>query len=257
MRFACRETINISDFKNQFNKNDKITLVKKLKRNTFKYCINGIMKVRLYETDILIYNHQNNSIILDNGGFDTNITKDRLNDLLTNMFFNYTDSDKIRKSKYTPNIFSEKNKWFYQDVSGKIYRYFNGIEINRVSSKPINIDKKAPNFKLIDKKNKIINKLIKDYCKAINDIDVLPDDTSGDCIDCSMGLNNNDITGKHHLFLHLKEIYIMKSLIIKALIGNCGKPFLVYEIYKNSKGNRDLIVRHVRTYLKTRLIKAV
>jgi len=237
MKYDLRDTMTLDDFKNHFDDPSKITEVKRINRNTFKYCIDGKVKVRLCETDIMIY--EKKSIILNTSGFRTFLTKNRLNE---------------RLSGY---IYQDKSNWYYKDIYGTITRFFDGIKIDKISNQVMN-GKSAPDFKKIDKKidkkNEKTLKHIKAYCEKINKLKTLPDDSSGDCFYCQheqMGKQDTD-----HLIMHLKEKYIMKSLLLNALKEkgyNC--PSFIYNISKDNKADRKQIIRSVKDYFKNHLIK--
>jgi len=59
-----------------------------------------------------------------------------------------------------------------------------------------------------------------------------------------------------HLLLHLKEKYIMKSLIIIALkYKDYLYPDCIYEYELNNKNNRKQIIISLKKYFKDKLIK--
>ena len=227
MKFDFRKTITINDFKSNFNNDDKISNIKRIARNTFEYIINGEKRIRLCETDIIIF--KNSHYILNNGGFDSRLTIDRINQNIPHSY-----------------IYINKGIWYYQDI-----RFFNGIKIQNKTGKILN-KSKAPKVKNNDKKRKKILKQIKAYTDKINKMKTLPDDSSGDCFYCQMDFSNN----KDHLLSHLKERYVMKSLIFRALIKKGYQcPHLNYNMEKNEINKRDLIIKAVRDYFKYNLLK--
>jgi len=227
MKFNFRETITINDFKSNFSNDDKISNIKRIARNTFEYIINGEKRIRLCETDIIIF--KNSHYILNNGGFDSRLTIDRINQNIPHSY-----------------IYVNKGIWYYRDI-----RFFNGIKIQNKTGKILN-KSKAPKVKNNDKKRKKILKQIKTYTDKINKMKTLPDDSSGDCFYCQMDFLNN----KDHLLSHLKERYVMKSLIFRALIEKGYRyPHLNYNMEKNEINERDLIIKAVKDYFKYNLLK--
>lgn len=237
MKFNYRETLTINDFKNQFNSNDKIEKIKKIARNTFEYIINGEKRIRFYETDIVIF--KSYYLILNNDGFNAKITMSKINDILSNSY-----------------IYIKKGIWYYTKYNENMrdntigdIRFFDGIKIHLKSGKVLN-KSKAPKIKNSDKKRKRILKQIKAYTDKINKMKNLPSNHLGDCFFCQM----DSFKGKDHLLVHLKGKYIMKSLIYRALIKEgYDHPDIIYNIEKDKKDNRGLIVRAVKNYFKYNL----
>ena len=226
-----REDINKKDFINQFN--TPIEIIEKLGKGTFKYIINDTTKIRLYETDIIIF--KNNSVILNTGGFYTNLTRNRINDNIP-----------------IGVVFQKNNIWYFScnRYDNKEGRFFDGMEIDNSTGNILNKDK-APKFFDIDKYNKKINKMIKAYCIEINKKD-LPLDSSGDCLYCQFNKCSKD---NEHLLLHLKEKYVMKSLILTALQEKGYRfPIFVYRAYQTDR-NKSAITRAVTQYFRERLLK--
>jgi hypothetical protein len=225
--------ITLNKFKNKFDKNGIIKDIKRIAHNTFDYLHNGIRKIRYTDTDIIIFNK--NYIILNTGGFYTNTTKNRINEFLNHGY-----------------IYQNKGIWYYRQHTEEI-RFFNGIKIDINTGKVLNKNK-TPKTKKLDNYNKRINKLINAYCNKINKIESLPNNISGDCLYCQsneLSQYNND-----HLLSHLKEKYIMKSLILRALEHkkyNC--PNFIYKIGSNNKNDRNQIINALKKYFRNNLIK--
>lgn len=223
-----REDINKRDFPKMVDV--PIEIVEKLDKGTYKYIIDDIMKIRLYETDIVIFD--NNTTILNSGGFRTNLTKNKMNDALSIGY-----------------IHQSKNNWYYScnDIEK---RFFDGMQIDDWTGKIINKDK-STKFNDFDKHNKKINKMIKAYYNKINKKN-LPSDSSGDCLFCQLMKSSKD---NDHLLMHLKEKYVMKSLILTALSEKGYQyPMTVYTAYKTDK-NKSAITRAVTQYFRNKLLK--
>ena len=209
-----REDIRKKDFPKQFDK--PIEIIGKLGKGTFKYIIDGITKIRLYETDIVEY--KNNSIILNTGKFRTFLTKNRMKDALPIGYI------------------SQKNNVWYYNCTNTSTRFFDGIEIDLYTGNILN-GNESP------------------QCDKINKND-LPKNVNRDCFCCFMNDDCQIInTSKDHLFSHLNERYIMKSLIINAL-HETGyfNPQAIYSLYGTAK-NKSAITRAVTKYFRKRLLK--
>lgn len=236
MTTPFRNTMKLTDFTSQFE--NKIDNFQRIARNTFRYTIGKVTKIRLYETDIIIYT--GDSIILNSGGFYNNLTKNRINEAL-----------------YHGHIYQKTGIWYYEkyctDYNEGSTRFFDGIEISDTTGEVMNPGA-APKFIDIDKENKKINKLIAEYCKAIDKLDKLPDDYMGDCFYCQFDFNNK-IDHTEHLLSHLEEKYIMKSLILTALRNKgYNNPSFIYEMDKTSK-KKTSVTSAVRQYFRKHLIK--
>jgi len=234
------ESMTIKEFKNQFDNNDKIENISKIAHNTFDYSINNQRKIRYTNTDIVLFNK--NYIILNTGGFYTNTTRNRLNNFLNH-----------------GHVYQSKNIWYYEQYQTKEnedteeIRFFDGIKIDINTGNILNKDK-APKTYKIDKYNERLNKLIINYCDKVNKLKVLPDNSLDDCLYCSMF--NNDHNFNEHLLLHLKEKYIMYSLIINALkYKGYNHPDFIYKMDKSKKDNRRQIINALKKYFRDKLIK--
>lgn len=238
-----RKRISISEFKNQFNNtNDDIKCIKRIFHNVFEYVHNGIKKVRYCETDIIIYNK--NSITLNTSGFYTTYTKKYINELLAEFYY------KKPTCKNIPYIYQEKHIWYYQNKYDEVIRFFDMMKIDNNTSRVINTSS-APRYKGLDNKNKRIMKLIKAYCDKVNNMKKLPDNADGDCFFCKSLF----IEDKEHLILHLKEKYVMKTLIFKALHENLYRAHIIYLLESEKKGERHFIIRALKKYFTNHLIK--
>lgn len=226
--------ITLEQFKNQFSNTDSITNIHRVNGSTIGYIQDGIHKVRLYETDIYI--DKGNYIILNTGGWQTIITKTRINDLLPIGY-----------------IYQKAGVWYYDNNNGSIVRYFDWIEIDKRTGAVLNTQD-APNHNKIDKYNAKILKMIDRYCAKINNLQDLPDDSSGDCLYCHWG--DNPPQDSSHLIMHLKELYIQKSLILNALhFRGYKNPVLIYMLEQEKKNDRPFVLRAVKRYLKAKILQ--
>lgn len=140
MTTQFRKEINYKDFRAQFK--ESTGYLKRIAHNTFKYNFNGICKIRLCETDIVIF--ENDYLILNTGGFYSNLTKDRINNILADEFrLNFDDPE----NWLHPFIYQNKNIWYYRDKLGENNRFFDGIKVNVKTSKVINKNESPSNAK--------------------------------------------------------------------------------------------------------------
>lgn len=205
----------------------------KVANNTYKVVYsNGDIAYRLHTTDVVTITK--NSVILNSGGWKTNTTKDRIHQ--------YAYQYGIRLSQI-------KGLWFVTTTAG-VFDYFDGIEISISNGKP----KKEIHVNL--KKVDAIKKQITNYCKLITE-DNLPTPSGGDCWDCSFstkeGVALGDTKNSDHLISHMKEKYVVGSLLINAMreAGYRDEQIAVHYGMKWA----DAFRRAVRKYLIKRLIK--
>ena len=210
---------------------------RKLENNTYLVRHEDSLAVRLHETDVVTY-LPNGKVILNSGGWKTVTTKDRLN-------------------KYSPvRIYQEKSIWFYNDSQTDPIQwqpinrkpYFDGITFkDGVCINPMKTDP--------TKKTRALLKSINEYCKGINNLDVLPLPNGGDCWLCSMFESSGKArSDNEHILSHLKERYIHGSLILNALKWRGYKePRFIWQLENERKGHRTSTVHAVRAYLKRQL----
>lgn len=233
----AHDYIKLDEFKNSFNPTDTLEEIERIAHNTFDYLVNNERRVRYTDTDIIIFN--GNCIELFTGGFYTVTTKERLNRYLRHGF-----------------IYQNKHVWYYkkyQDKDTESVRFFEGIKIDKNTGNILN-QNKAPKTKRIDKYNKMIERLIKNYCDKVNKLKTLPDNSNGDCFFCSL-FNDNSNDNEHSLS-HLKEKYVMFSLIMNALkYKGYNFPDFIYKIAYDKKDDRKSITDALKKYFKDKLIK--
>jgi len=206
---------------------------KVIDRNTVEYTRpDGVKMIRFHGTDIMTF-PKKGGVILNSGGWKTATTKERMNS---------------HQSECT--IMQDKGMWYissnpYQGKDSRI-PYFDGIKIKNGTI--INPKKSA------HRKEQSLLRQIKAYCTVVKELDVLPMPNAGDCWYCSMqtedGKSWGDAAESHdHLLEHLKEKYIMGSLIFNALkhVGYVD-PRVIFQM-----DIRDSIVRAIRKYFKSKL----
>ena len=84
-------------------------------RNTAIYSDNGTIKVILYSTKIVEWNHNRDSIILNNGGWMTVTTKRRMNQVAEQFDLGFT-------------VYQKDFEW-YVVLNGQTLPFENGMEL--------------------------------------------------------------------------------------------------------------------------------
>ena len=187
--------------------------------------------------EVVILRHVENNIWrIRTGGYWTLTTKDRLNKA-------------IRDAGYSSlSVWQERGKWYLSDFHNSYQKkdaaqLFDGILIDLATLKVANPEEGAPAE--FDRQH--YEKLIKQYCKELKELEKLPEPESGDCFFCAA----LDPEGKDtsHLIAHLEECYIHGSLIFRALqAAGYSNPAFIF-----AHGYRDNIVRAVRKYFRKAL----
>lgn len=192
----------------------------------------GTEAYRLHKTDVVTIN-TDGSVVLNSDGWKTNTTKDRMHSYAYN---------------YGIRISQTKGLWYVTTAKGT-FDYFDGIRIESDGT----VKKQHPvNLKKVD----AIKKQISDYCKLITD-DNLPKPDGGDCFYCAFttkeGATMGDLSNSDHLKSHLKEKYLVGSLLVNSMreAGYRDEQIAVHYSLKIS----DTFRRAVRKYLTKRLIK--
>ena len=207
---------------------ENITKSRIIANNTIEYKKGRVKFIRLHLTDVIEI-HKNH-IILNSGGWKSMTTKDRINSFQDLCY-----------------IFQSKGLWHVETKTGNESIFYDGMKILNTGRiiKP----------KQDDKKTKRLMKQIDSYCKKLAGLKTLPEPHAGDCFYCSMRkTNTSEMLGdvaknKDHLIQHLKEKYIMGSLIINALKNSgYGNPLFVFKL-----DIRESIVLAVRKYFKRQL----
>ena len=208
--------------------------------------------IRHFATDIVEY-VSNGIIILNNGGYYTSTTKERLNAFIPNEFY----------------IWQEKGVWSLSNRNLQIsHKWKNGITIlpdGRISNYAEND---------LEEKTKTLTKQINIYAKMYVKAFVagnIEKPSGGDCWYCAMKTENGNSLGDEfkdtgHLLSHLEENYFVPSILMnicnmegklsmfdKTTIGQIwgyidGKP----SDWQIGILERDL-KKHIANYFKDRL----
>jgi len=195
--------------------------------NTLKKEYDFGYKIQYHKTDIVTKNLKNNTIIINNGGYFTKTTKEKINQELPNNI----------------NIFQKSYKWYIK---------YNGIDYNYVNGTVIKNNKIAKKYlKQNLKTNNKLKKQIKDYCNLIDNLEIIPIPANSDCWYC-LFLGNKDIDNKYnHLKQHIKEKYIFGSIILNALKEAGYKVPQIFFI--TSDINKAIIKKALYKYLIKKL----
>ena len=202
---------------------EAVTLIKnrnskKLANNTYLLKDGENFVIRLHETNIVTITPKNH-YILNNGGWQTVTTKDRMN-------------------RYLPcNIYQEKGLWY---LSGSLY--YNNMELNR-NGNPVKPRKPKATEKKKNKLDKSVTKYIKGFIKDIKE-NGLNDPSGADCWYCMGNMGNN----YSHILEHIKEGYFVPSFLWNV-INSKGytSPAFIWNMCKN---NPDVAGNELRSYFK-------
>lgn len=185
---------------------------RKIGRNTYlQRRDSGDIAVKLHATDVVIY-HPNGATTLSTGGWHTMTTRDRIN-------------------TYAPRgvrMFTEKAVP-YLSVSGKTYRFFDGIRIGPRGA--VQNPMREPSIKKQDRANEQLNRDIEAYIDGYIDTLVtgqMPVPSNGDCWYCLGLFPETEHEAESHLLGHLEEGYYVPSLMVKAAKAKgYGDPYVV------------------------------
>jgi len=197
---------------------------------------NGITAYRLHNTDIIRINTSNGNITLNNGGYKTSTTKNRINQFTPSNFYLY-----------------QKNHIWYINTLKEKFSFYNGITFDLQGN--LLSENKTVNIKEVNK----IKKSIKKYVNLIDKCEKIPVPSNGDCWYCSMKVQN---TGKNlgdkiqnidHLKSHIKENYLHGSILYNAMIEYGYNTYQIGIHYNIN--SRDTFKRALKKYLYKRLLK--
>lgn len=193
---------------------------KKLGNNT--YLIrkeDGMLAVKFHDTEVVTW-FPDGTCILDNGGWFTSTTKDRM-------------------TKYGPlQIWSEKGLWYIGE--GLLYRngmvFKDGVLLNKDAFP--SQDKVESTKKKVDK---MVSKYIRGFVKDIQD-NGLGEPSAGDCFLCQFRAPFEDVG---HLVSHMEEGYYVRSLLLTAFSEQGGNVDIRWWMARTEKDGW-----HVKTALR-------
>lgn len=187
---------------------------RKIAHNTYLLNTNGVITIRLHNTDVLTI--AKDKLVLNSGGYRTHTTKGRLNDLLPPGY----------------SLCAENGLWYLATPS-EIYTYADGITI---TSKNV---KNQGNADLDKALRNQIHKFAKEFAaKAVKGEIDKP--SGGDCWFCHMvvsegkdsGKTLGDVSDNDHLESHMSadEKYFVPSMLLNA-VKEDGKLWLLSDVW--------------------------
>jgi hypothetical protein len=213
---------------------------KKLANNTYAIRRADSIAIRLHNTDIATF-FQDGKIVLNSGGWKTPTTKDRLNNFTPFSISQNKGVWTIHKSvKWKENRKHFPKSHIFQDgmifQKGKFFGAGNEIE------------------------QQTLRKQVRDYAKLVVSKLPLEKPNSGDCWYCAMQTEKGESLGEatknvEHLHSHLKEGYVVPSLVFNAMkAAGCnpqgGGSAWFHVAFGNSNiGSKNQIGSFVRRYL--------
>ena len=246
---------------NQYNLKDiqlqgRNTQSRKMANNTYLERRDANIVLKLHDTDIITY-QPNGDIILNSGGWHTVTTKDRISSGLPH---GYT----LTQSKSIWYIIKHLEGKEFWNAENPQYRFKDGITI-KWSGKVINSDNVKSEAKDVKIKAKI-----KEYAKLCASKIPLDPPSGGDCWYCLMQTEEGKSLGDaikdtEHLLSHIKERYIVSSLVYNALKEKYNAEMAFWQTFKNSgypegsdrEFGKHAVYKAVYRYIASRLGYAV
>lgn len=225
---------------------------KKLAGNTYARLEGDTVVIKYHATDIATITPE--LITLDNGGWFTSTTKERLNSYC--LPHRWSIYQKAKKWYLTRNVYPET-------TGGFTVPYHNGMTINLLTGEIGNVP--PPEIEeVIDTATRKMSRKIDAYAKGYTDEalaafleDLRSGQYRGDCFYCQMtdsatGVGAGDALGDSgHLMDHVMEGYHMATLAYRAIADSGYRfPDVIFT-------SGDLARRAIKKYLKKRLLKGV
>jgi hypothetical protein len=245
--------------KNQFDVQDaklqgQCKQSRKLANNTYLQRRDKNIAVLYHSTDVVIYTPNGNTI-LNSGGWHTSTTKERINIGLQGTGYRLIQNNSIW---YLTNYSSYPD---YKTLIQNGYKFKDGITITH-TGKVTNYDKTDSS------KNDKLKARIKVYAKLCADAVPLDMPNNGDCWDCLFqnkdGKTLGDLTNNEHLLSHMREKYIVPSLVANALKEKYNAPMAFWQAFKDTGWTDDkrdfgkqAVKKAVYRYIASRLGFAV
>lgn len=198
-----------------------ITRSKKVENNTLRIEYqDGSVGIRLHDTDIITI-MEDGRVILDSGGWRTATTKARMNSSL---------------NPYWPTfaICTDSGVWHLYKGAYRLCRFEDGIEISGSG----NVKGGSP---VTDgKTDRKLKAKVRKYAQLCVSSIPLPKPNNGDCWYCLMktqeGRSLGDSTkNTEHLDSHMKERYVVPSLVCDALKEAGAGPAYYWEVFGETK----------------------
>jgi hypothetical protein len=226
------QSITYEDCSNLFAKARNKVKGKRLQSNTLLKKDGDKFLIRLYDTEIIAITPQN-VLTLDSGGYKTNTTKYRINELTC------------------ANISQAKKVWYIKDTE-----FFDGIQID-LKGNVLNPLTETIKESLANK-HKLLDKLITRYCdgfQAMVEAGELKVPSSADCWYCSLVTNEgvclgDATTNDDHIIQHLREQYFVPSLLYNAIkTKKYYDPALIFHMIQHNK-NGKMARRELRYFFR-------
>jgi len=199
-------------------------LTRKQANNTYLVRCNGYLALRYHSTDVVKF-YSDGKIVLDNGGWFTSTTKERINMGLPAGF----------------HLSQVNGIWW---LNG--HKFQNGITITSQHT----IAHAAIDNPKADRK---LKQSVKAYALKCAEAIPLDKPSSGDCWQCSMITQTGDTLGDavkdtSHIDSHIEEGYIVPSLVYHALKESGNTDFILSLVFNNpDKTMLDIAQDRVKT----------
>jgi hypothetical protein len=204
---------------------------KKLANNTYLHRRGDNIALQYHSTDVATFTPKND-IILNSGGWHTSTTKERINMAIGN------------------KLSQLNGVWYIGDV-----RFADGITIH-ANGKITGGTKDNP------KQDKAIKAKVKKYAQLCAGAVPMSPPDSGDCWYCLMKTNDNKTLGdaikdNEHIDSHIKESYIVPSLVLNALREAGNTDFILSLVFNNPNKNmldvaKERVYKSVYRYILKR-----
>jgi len=203
--------------------------MRKYANNTYLVRNSDNLALRYHNTDVVKF-YPNGNIVLDNGGWYTSTTKERINYVLPNPFY----------------LTQSKGVWYIHNRDTHTdFRFNPGMIIKANGS----IKGAIPDNQKADRQYKAKVKAYSQLCANTIPLDK-PD--AGDCWYCYMVTQDGQSLGDafkdtEHLDSHIEESYIVPSLVYHALKQYGNTDFIMSLVFNNpNKAMLDIAKQRVQ-----------
>ena len=205
-------------------------LLKKYANNTYLVRHDDYLALLYHSTEVVKF-YPNGNVVLDNGGWYTSTTKERINWMLL---------------EYPIGLYQERGVWYLgSPANNSAYRFLPGITIKSDGT----VTGYAPDT---PKADKTLKAKVKAYAKLCADSIPLPMPDGGDCWYCVMTTDDGQSLGDafkdtSHLDSHMSEGYVVPSLVFRALREYGNTDFILSLVFNNpDKAMLDIAQERVR-----------
>jgi len=204
-----------------------------LENNTRLVKTNKGYGIKLHNT-IVVDILPNGNYVLNTGGWFTRTTKDRINSYAPVSLYTHKRIWYLGTSNYNPKSDTAFCDGIIINSNGKVIKNPNAKQVNRIKN-------------ILKRINTYVNK----YDSALK-ANKIPAPSGGDCWGCCMvDAQGNTVMGGDHLEQHLKEGYLVPSLLVNAIRSKGYNPIFVNPwngwnkttIYKRAL--RDFLVKNL------------